>query len=91
MDIGFVWDEKKYNQVVAEHDVRFYEVVSAFDDPNGIESQSLVEHEERWIWIGKTPWDRLLVVVYTDEDLPSLRIITAYDAEGKLIDEYYQR
>jgi hypothetical protein len=24
MDIGFVWDEKKYNQVVAEHNVLFY-------------------------------------------------------------------
>ena len=91
MDIGFVWDETKYNRVIKEHGVQFYEVVAAFDDPNGFESQSLVEHEERWMWIWKTPWDRLLVIVYTDEDLPSLRIITAYDAEGKLIDEYYQR
>jgi uncharacterized DUF497 family protein len=49
MDIGFVWDEKKYNQVVAEHDVRFYEVVSAFDDPSGFEEMSPVEHEVRWM------------------------------------------
>jgi len=32
MDIGFVWDENKYQQVMADHNVRFYEVVSALDD-----------------------------------------------------------
>ena len=32
MDIGFVWDEEKYRYVVANHQVRVYEVVSAFDD-----------------------------------------------------------
>ncbi len=33
MDVGFVWDENKYQTTVKKHDVRFYEVVSAFDDP----------------------------------------------------------
>jgi len=31
MDIGFVWDEKKYQTVVKEHNVKFHEVVAAFD------------------------------------------------------------
>ncbi len=31
MDIGFVWDEKKYQAVVKAHNVKFYEVVAAFD------------------------------------------------------------
>ena len=91
MDIGFVWDQTKYEKVVRDHGVHFYEVVAAFDDPDGFDSQSLIEHEERWVWIGKTLWDRLLVIVYTDEDLPVYRIITAFDAEGRLHDEYYQR
>jgi hypothetical protein len=39
MDIGFVWDEEKYQQVVVDHQVRFYEVVSAFEDRNGYESR----------------------------------------------------
>ena len=91
MDIGFVWEQSKYEKVIKDHRVRFYEVVAAFDDPNGYESQSIIEHEERWMWIGKTLDDRLLVIVYTDEDLPLYRIITAFDAEGKFQDEYYQR
>ena len=36
-------------------------------------------------------WNRLLVIVYTDEDLPLYRTIMAFDAEGRLHDEYYQR
>jgi len=91
MDIGFVWDEKKYQTVVKEHNVKFHEVVAAFDDPNGIVIPDPVEHEERWAWIGRTPWDRLLAVIYTEQDLPYYRIITAFDAEGRWHDEYYQR
>ena len=60
-------------------------------DPAGYETPGLAEHEDRWLWIGRTPWDRLLMIVYTDEDLPLLRIITAFDAEGRWVDEYYGR
>ena len=64
MDIGFVWDETKYRKVVKEHDVRFYEIVAAFDDPAGFEvPDEAVFHEDRLIWVGKTPWDRLLFIV----------------------------
>lgn len=91
MDMGFVWDEAKYKTVVREHNVKFYEVVAAFDDSDGYEVPDPVEHEDRWLWIGKTPWDRLLIIVYTEQDLPLYRIITAFDAEGRWIDEYHQR
>lgn len=91
MDIGYVWDEVKYNIVVKEHNVKFYEVVSAFDDPNGFDALDPAEHEDRWLWVGKTAWNRLLVIVFTEQDSPLYRIITAYDAEGRWQDEYYSR
>jgi uncharacterized DUF497 family protein len=91
MDVGFVWDETKYQTVIKQHNVNFYEVVAAFDDPAGYETPGLAEHEDRWLWVGRTPWDRLLMIVYTDQDLPLLRIITAFDAEGRWVDEYYGR
>lgn len=47
MDLGFIWDESKYQITVKKHNVRFYEVVSAFDDPNGYEMPDPAEHEER--------------------------------------------
>jgi uncharacterized DUF497 family protein len=90
MDIGFVWDEIKYRTVVKEHDVHFYEVVAAFDDPAGFETiDEVVLHETRLIWVGKPPGNRLLFIVFTEQDLSLYRIVTAYDAEGRWIDEYY--
>ena len=91
MDIGFVWDETKYQAVVKEHNVQFYEVVAAFDDIDGYEVPDPADHEDRWLWVGRTPWDRLLIIVYSEQDLPLYRIITAFDAEGRWIDEYFQR
>jgi uncharacterized DUF497 family protein len=90
MDIGFVWDEQKYRQVVSDHQVRFYEVVSAFEDPHGYEVPDPVGHPDRWLWIGKTAHERVLVVIYSEEDLPLYRLITAFDAEGRWRDAYDQ-
>lgn len=87
MDIGFVWDENKYRKVLKAHGVKFYEVVSAFEDPSGYEFPDL-EKEDRWIWVGKTFEGRTLAIVYSEEELPIYRIITAFDAEGRLLNEY---
>lgn len=91
MDVGYVWDEDKYEAVQAKHHVLFHEVVSAMEDPKGYEESDLVSYEERWIWVGQTSEHRILYVVYSEEDLPLYRIITAFDAEGRWLDEYQQR
>ncbi|MCZ6679203.1 MAG: BrnT family toxin [Candidatus Poribacteria bacterium] len=91
MDIGFVWDEHKYQTVQKEHNVKFYEVVSAFDDPNGYEVPSPSGHEDRWLWVGRTAQGRILAVIYSEEELPLYRFITAFDAEGRWLDEYHKR
>ena len=91
MDIGFVWDEKKYQAVLKKHNIRFYEVVSAFDDPNGYETLSPTGHGDRWMWIGQSVSGRILAVVYSEEDLPLYRLITAFDAEGRWLNEYQPR
>ena len=91
MDIGFIWDEDKYQDVQRRHGVQFYEVVSAFDDPNGYEVPDSTVHEDRWVLVGMTASGRVLAIVFSDEDVPIYRLITAFDAEGKLLDEYYRR
>ena len=91
MDIGFIWDENKYQDVQRRHGVQFYEVVSAFDDPNGYETPDSTVHEDRWVLVGMTAGGRVLTIVFSDEDLPIYRLITAFDAEGRLLDEYYRR
>ena len=91
MDIGFIWDEGKYQEVQKKHQVQFYEAVSAFDDPKGYEDSDPTGHEDRWIWIGGTASGRVLFIVYSEENLPLYRFIAAFDAEGRWLDEYYTR
>jgi uncharacterized DUF497 family protein len=90
MDIGFIWDEEKYQRVVANHHVRFYEIISAFEDRNGYEVPDPAGHADRWMWVGRTVHGRVLVIIYSEEELPLYRIITAFDAEGRWLDAYDQ-
>ena len=91
MDIGFIWAEDKYKEVQSKHGVQFYEVVSAFDDPHGYEIDDPAGHEDRRLWIGITVGGRVLAIVFSEEDLPLYRLITAFDAGRRLSDEYYRR
>ena len=91
MDIGFIWDKDKYQEVRRKHRIQFYEVVSAFDDPNGYEVLDPTRHAGRWMWIGETAGSRVLTLIYSDEELPLYRLITAFGAGGRLLDEYYNR
>ena len=91
MDIGYLWDEDKYRVVVEKHNVKFHEVVCAFSDPNGYESSDPSGHDDRWLWVGSTDKDRVLMVIYSEADLPLYRLITAFDAEGGWLDEYHKR
>lgn len=89
MDIGFVWDLDKYEEVQSRHNVQFYEVVSVFDDPNSQIFPDPQGHEDRWMLVGKTATGRILSVICSDEDAPLYRLITAYDANSEVTDEYY--
>jgi len=90
-DIGFLWDEVKYESVQEEHHVAFWEVVSAFDDPHCYEDIDPQGNEGRWMLVGRSASNRILCIIFTDEDLPLIRVITAFDAEQEQINEYYTR
>ena len=91
MDIGFVWDESKYSEVQEKHQIQFHEAVAAFEDPNGFEIENPAGPEGRSMYIGSTYRGRVLVVVYSEEDLPIYRLITVFDAEGRFLYEYRAR
>jgi uncharacterized DUF497 family protein len=88
MDLGFIWDQRKYREVVRRHDVRFHEVVAAFDDLRGYEVPDPAGHDDRFVLIAGTRDGRVLFIVVSEDDLPLYRIITAFDAEGRWLDEY---
>ena len=88
-DEGFVWDEDKYAKVLKGRDIKFWEVVSVFEDPNCFEDEDPQGNFGNFKVVGLTTSDRLLCVIYSDEDLPLIRIITAFEAGAEDRSEYY--
>ena len=85
--MNFEWDETKNRINQEKHGVSFEEAKEVFDDPLQI---SKLDHrfnyfEERWITLGTTKKEKLLVVAnlfFTDEGEEIIRIISARKANN---------
>ena len=85
--MNFEWDETKNRINQEKHGVSFDEAKEIFDDPLHI---SKLDHrfnyfEERWITIGATKKEKLLVVAnlfFTDDGEEIIRIISARRANN---------
>ena len=86
-DNDFIWDKNKYEKVLQQRNIHFYEVVSALDSEEFLEIPHEF-HEDRFLIVAKTQTGKILVVILSDEILPVYRIITTYEAEGRALDEY---
>ena len=92
MRLTFEWDEKKSKINLLKHDVSFEEAKTVFGDPLSItiHDQAHSMEEDRFIDIGMSSRQRLLVVAYT-ERRPNIRIISSREAtamERKVYEEY---
>lgn len=74
----FEWDEKKARGNLKKHSVGFQEAVTVFGDLHSITvaDPDHSDHEYRFVDIGFSEQDRLLVVSYT-ERASHIRIISA--------------
>jgi uncharacterized DUF497 family protein len=72
------WDPNKAKQNLSKHGVSFEEAATIFEDPlsSTIDDPLHSEAEERFIIIGNSRQNRLLVVVHTDRG-ERIRIISA--------------
>jgi uncharacterized DUF497 family protein len=87
----FVWDPQKALQNLRKHGVGFEEAATVFLDPL-LRVMPDVEHsevEERWLALGKSKGQLLLVVIHTESD-NQIRIISARKAEPKERRQYEQ-
>ena len=84
MDIQFEWDEDKAQSKVAKHAVTFTEAASIFTDPFLItfSDDFYAGTEERFINIGRSVRQRILLVVHTDRGA-AIRIISARKATAR--------
>ena len=78
MNYSFEWDPEKAKVNAAKHGIRFDEAASVFGDP--LASWDVDEREyageERYIALGRSSLQRLLVVVFTQRHA-RVRIISA--------------
>lgn len=77
----FEWNEDKNRRNLLKHDVRFETAVLVFDDPFALtQRDELLDEEARWITLGATGPEAVLLVAHTwferhGEDV--IRIISA--------------
>lgn len=77
----FEWDEDKAELNLTKHSVSFNEAKSVIEDPLFVDfyDPDHSEEEERYIMIGQSNQNRLLVVSYTDRGKKT-RLISAREA-----------
>jgi uncharacterized protein len=78
MGLLFEWDEEKSRSNVQNHGVSFEEASTVFGDPLTvtIDDPQHSLRESRWVTLGYSATQRLLVVVHTDRG-GRIRIISA--------------
>ena len=78
MGLAFEWDVKKAKQNIKKHGVSFEEASTVFADPlaRTISDPVHSEEEDRFVTLGESNRQRLLVVAFTDRG-SNIRIISA--------------
>ncbi len=88
--IRFEWDIVKARTNEEKHGVSFKEASTVFRDPLSLTiwdaAHSLTE--DRYITLGRTSNDRLIVVVHSDIGEDTIRLISARPAAQREIKEY---
>ena len=78
MSLEFEWGEDKARKNLKKHGVSFEEACTVFGDPLALTIHDPLhsEEEDRFITLGESHRQRLLVVVFTDRD-EKIRVISA--------------
>jgi uncharacterized protein len=90
MTLRFEWDDEKAKHNLIKHQVDFEEACSIFDDPQFITflDEEHSSDEERYITIGLSKQNRLLMVAHAERD-ENIRLISARKAT-RHEEEFYQ-
>ena len=82
MSIKFDWDPGKARRNLRKHGIGFNEASTVFADTLSITipDPDHSQDEERWVTMGLSHRQRLLVVVYTEEE-ETIRLISARTAD----------
>ena len=78
MEVRFVWDPRKAARNLSKHKVSFREALTVFADPLAriVDDPRHSDYEQRYILLGSSAHNRLLVVMYTERG-EAIRLISA--------------
>ena len=81
MEARFVWDPRKAARNFSKHKVSFREALTVFADPLAriVDDPRHSEDEQRYVLLGSSDYNRLLVVMYTERG-EAIRLISARPA-----------
>ena len=91
MPIRFEWDPRKERRNLQRHGIVFDEASTVFADTLSITipDPDHSDEEDRWVIMGVSYRQRLLVVVHTEKEYEeTIRIISARPADGSERREY---
>ena len=86
----FEWDRVKSKSNIQKHGISFQEAETVFYDEHAITADD-VEHsqvEDRFIVVGKSKKQRILLVCYCSRNNDTIRIISARKATKTEINDY---
>lgn len=91
--MNFKWDERKNEINISKHGFDFADAYRIFDLPMAIELDERYDYgEDRWIGIGMLD-GRVVIVVYSEPDEQTIRIISlrkALSHEKKRYEQYLE-
>lgn len=92
----FEWDPKKEEINIRKHGITFEQASYVFSDPYALNKydEEHSEQEDRWLLLGKSMNEVILVVVHTFKDqdgIELVRIISARKASNNENKEYQRR
>ena len=92
MSLVFEWDEEKSRSNVEKHGVSFVEATTVFSDSLSLTIADPLHsvEEQRFITIGESAEQEILVVVHTERD-SKIRIISAREATRRERRDYEGR
>ena len=92
----FEWDPKKEEINIRKHGITFGQASYVFADPHALNKydEEHSENEDRWLLVGKSMDEVILVVVHTfkdQDDMDLVRIISARKATRNESRDYQRR
>ena len=87
----FIWDRRKNEVNIEKHGLDFTDAYKVFESPMMVSLDERKEYDEdRWIGIGQLDSNRVVVIVFTEPEEDTIRVISFRKATTEERERYEQ-